>query len=203
MATTMNGHGSVRLFGRERTLHEALGGHRGAPRHIAWTLHPPIWFLILADALADIILWRDKTASAAILAVATVAWWLFEVAEFHFLTLVCYVAMIGMLRATRQAIQGVHRRLSRVVEKLYDIACGKDIKMFILAAVIADCFSSLTLFYLVVLGTMTLPALYERYDSEVDHLVARGVHDLRTHFSDIDSGVLRKIPRGTGASAPK
>ncbi|KAF8705055.1 hypothetical protein HU200_031313 [Digitaria exilis] len=210
----MNGHGSVKLFGRERTLHEALGGHR----------------------VADIILWRDKTASAAILAVATVAWWLFEVAEFHFLTLVCYVAMIGMLvffiwtnastffnlpvprvpetllseRATRQAIQGVHRRLSRVVEKLYDIACGKDIKMFILtvlslyiAAVIADCFSSLTLLYLVVLGTMTLPALYERYDSEVDHLVARGVHDLRTHFADMDSGVLRKIPRGTGASAPK
>jgi len=53
----------------------------------------------------------------------------------------------------------------------------------------------------VVLGTMTLPALYERYESEVDHLVARGVHDLRTHFADMDSGVLRKIPRGTGAAA--
>jgi hypothetical protein len=35
-------------------------------------------------------------------------------------------------RATRQAIQGAHRRLSRLVETLYDIACGKDIKMFIL-----------------------------------------------------------------------
>jgi len=50
---------------------------------------------------------------------------------------------------------------------------------------------------------MTLPALYERYDSEVDHLVARGVHDLRTHFADMDSGVLRKIPRGAGAAAAK
>ncbi|RLM92115.1 reticulon-like protein B9 [Panicum miliaceum] len=214
MATTMHGHGAPRLFGRERTLHAALGG-RGA---------------------ADIILWRDKKASAAILAAATAAWGLFEVAEFHFLTLVCYAAMIGMLvffiwsnafsffnlpvprvpdpetllseRATRQAIQGARRRLSRLVETLYDIACGKDIKMFILtvfslyiASVIADCFSSLTLLYLVVFGTMTLPALYERYDSEVDHLVARGVHDLRTHFADIDSGVLRKIPRGAGAAA--
>ena len=35
-------------------------------------------------------------------------------------------------RATRQAIQGAHRRLSRLVETLYDIACGKDLKMFIL-----------------------------------------------------------------------
>jgi hypothetical protein len=50
---------------------------------------------------------------------------------------------------------------------------------------------------------MTLPALYERYHSEVDHLVARGVHDLRTQFAGMDSGVLSKIPRGAGAAAPK
>jgi hypothetical protein len=30
--------------------------------------------------------------------------------------------------------------------------------------------------FAVVLGTMTLPGLYERYESEVDHLVARGAH---------------------------
>jgi hypothetical protein len=42
-------------------------------------------------------LWRDKTVSASIIAAATVAWFLFEVAEYHFLTLVCYAAMIGML----------------------------------------------------------------------------------------------------------
>jgi len=35
-------------------------------------------------------------------------------------------------RATRQAIQGAHRRLSRLVQTLYDIACGKNLKMFIL-----------------------------------------------------------------------
>jgi len=35
-------------------------------------------------------------------------------------------------RASRQAVQDVHRRLTRLVEKLHDIACGKDIKMFIL-----------------------------------------------------------------------
>jgi hypothetical protein len=50
---------------------------------------------------------------------------------------------------------------------------------------------------------MTLPALYERYESEVDHLVARGVHDLRSQFAEMDSGVLRKIPRVHGAAAAK
>jgi len=55
------------------------------------------FFFGLVVAAADIILWRDKKASASILAAATAAWGLFEVAEFHFLTLVCYAAMVGML----------------------------------------------------------------------------------------------------------
>ncbi|KAL6627477.1 hypothetical protein ACP70R_031203 [Stipagrostis hirtigluma subsp. patula] len=211
MATAMHGHRAPKLFGRERPLHAALGGRRAA----------------------DIILWRDKAVSASIVAGATAAWFLFEIAEYHFLTLVCYAAIIGMLiffiwtnasaflnlpvpripetllseRTTRQVILTLHSRITRLVYKLYDIACGKDLKMFILtvlslyiASAIASCCSSLTLLYLVVLGTMTLPALYEQYESEVDHLVARGVHDLRSHFAEMDSGVLRKIPRGTGAA---
>ncbi|GJN37539.1 hypothetical protein PR202_gb26508 [Eleusine coracana subsp. coracana] len=185
------------------------------------------------DAAADIILWRDKTVSASIVAAATAAWFLFEVAEYHFFSLVCYAVMIGMLvffiwtnasaffnlpvprvpetllseRTTRQVIMTLHSRLTRLAYILYDIACGKDLITFLLtvltlyiASVIADCFSSLTLLYLVVLGTMTVPALYERYESEVDHLVARGVHDLRSQFAEMDSGVLKKIPRGSGAA---
>ena len=61
------------------------------------TESPCVFFFGLVVAAADIILWRDKKASASILAAATAAWGLFEVAEFHFLTLVCYAAMVGML----------------------------------------------------------------------------------------------------------
>lgn len=48
-------------------------------------------------AAADIILWRNKKVSASILAATTAAWALFEVAEYHFLTLACYIAILGML----------------------------------------------------------------------------------------------------------
>lgn len=51
----------------------------------------------LVGSAADIILWRDKTVSASIVAAATAAWFLFEVAEYHFFSLLCYAAMIGML----------------------------------------------------------------------------------------------------------
>uniref|UniRef100_A0A0E0BWV3 Reticulon-like protein n=1 Tax=Oryza meridionalis TaxID=40149 RepID=A0A0E0BWV3_9ORYZ len=212
MAITVRTHRTTKLFGRERPLHDALGGHKAA----------------------DIILWRERRVSASIVAGATVAWYLFEVAGYHFLSLACYLAMLGMLvvfiwanasaffnlpapripeifvseRTTRQLILALHSRLTWFVHRLYDIACGKDIKMFILtvfslfiASVIASCFSSLTLLYLVVLGTMTLPVMYENYESEVDHLVSTAVHDLRSHVGDMDSGVFKKIPRGRGATA--
>jgi hypothetical protein len=48
------------------------------------------------DAAADIILWREKKkVSASILAAA---WFMFEVAECHFFTLLCYAAMVGIAR---------------------------------------------------------------------------------------------------------
>jgi hypothetical protein len=51
------------------------------------------------DAAADIILWREKKkVSASILAEATAAWFMFEVAECHFFTLLCYAAMVGIAR---------------------------------------------------------------------------------------------------------
>lgn len=41
-------------------------------------------------------------------------------------------------RTARQVILGLHRRLTWFVYRLYDIACGKDIKMFILVITIIN-----------------------------------------------------------------
>uniref|UniRef100_A0A453DV17 Reticulon domain-containing protein n=1 Tax=Aegilops tauschii subsp. strangulata TaxID=200361 RepID=A0A453DV17_AEGTS len=58
-------------------------------------------------------------------------------------------------RTAKQVILGLHRRLTWFVHRLYAIACGEDIKKFIMtvvslyiASVVATCFSSLTLLYL-------------------------------------------------------
>jgi len=41
-----------------------------------------------------------------------------------------------------------------------------------------------------------LPALYQRYGIEVDHLAARGSEDIKRFYKRIDSNFLNKIPRG-------
>jgi hypothetical protein len=40
--------------------------------------------------------------------------------------------MVLSEKSTRHLILGLHRRLNWFVHKLYDIACGQDLKMFIL-----------------------------------------------------------------------
>lgn len=108
-------------------------------------------------AVADVLLWRDRNLSAGMLAGATAVWFLFDVAEYNFVTLLCHAALLGMLllflwsvtapllgrapprvpevivseHAFREAAMAVHRKLERSVAVLYDIACGKDLKKFL------------------------------------------------------------------------
>lgn len=63
-----------RLFGREKPVHKVLGG--GKP--------------------ADVFLWRNKKISAGVLGAATAAWVLFELLEYHLLTLVCHCLILSL-----------------------------------------------------------------------------------------------------------
>jgi len=63
-----------RLFGRERPVHKVLGGGKAA----------------------DIFLWKDKKVSAGVLGFATLIWVLFELVEYHLLTLVCHTLIFAL-----------------------------------------------------------------------------------------------------------
>ncbi|KAL0304350.1 UNVERIFIED_CONTAM: Reticulon-like protein B2 [Sesamum radiatum] len=124
-----------RLFGREKPVHKVLGG--GKP--------------------ADIFLWRDKKLSAGVLGVATVIWVLFELLEYHLLTLVCHVLILGLailflwsnactfinksppkipqVILPEDIVLGVASalriELNRAFAILRDIASGRDLKRFL------------------------------------------------------------------------
>lgn len=63
-----------RLFGREKPVHAVLGG--GKP--------------------ADLVLWRNKKISGGVLAGATAIWLLFEIMEYHLLTLVGHCLILSL-----------------------------------------------------------------------------------------------------------
>ncbi|XP_062232635.1 reticulon-like protein B9 [Phragmites australis] len=198
---------TIRLSHRHRSVHKLLGGRK----------------------VADILLWRNRNLSAGILAGATLVWFLFDVVEYNIVTLLCHIALLGMLllfiwlnaaplfdrpppqipevivseHAFREIALTIHYKLAHFVSVLYDISCGKDLKKFLLVigslwilAAVGDTCSFTTLLYVGFLCALTLPALYERYEAEVDHLVAKGGEDLKRFYKKVDSNVLNKIPRG-------
>ncbi|KAL2516719.1 Reticulon-like protein B2 [Abeliophyllum distichum] len=63
-----------RLFGREKPVHKVLGGGKQA----------------------DVFLWRNKKVSAGVLVGATAMWVLFDVLEYHLLTLVCHGLILAL-----------------------------------------------------------------------------------------------------------
>lgn len=128
-----------RLFGREKPVHKVLGG--GKP--------------------ADVFLWRNKKISGSVLASATAIWILFELLEYHLLTLICHSLIFSLAvlflwanastfinkspphipevilpeKPILEAVAGLRHELNRGLAMLHDIAMGKDLKKFL--AVIA------------------------------------------------------------------
>ncbi|KAK4794994.1 hypothetical protein SAY86_012988 [Trapa natans] len=124
-----------RLFGRERPVHHVLGG--GKP--------------------ADVFLWRNKKISAGALGVATALWVLFELLEYHLLTLVCHVLILTLVVVFlwSNAVTCIHKssphipqvfipekpvlefasllrfEINQVLVVLRDIASGRDHKRFL------------------------------------------------------------------------
>lgn len=134
-----------RLFGRERPVHKVLGG--GKP--------------------ADVFLWRNKKISAGALGVATALWILFELLEYHLLTLVCHVLIFGLaiLFLWSNATTFIHKmpphipevsipekpvlefasvlssEINQGIATLREIASGRDLKKFLLVVAVFWVFS--------------------------------------------------------------
>ncbi|KAL8239419.1 hypothetical protein R6Q59_015986 [Mikania micrantha] len=120
----------------------------------------PVHSLLGGGDAADIFLWRKKKKSACILGFATLIWALFEMIEYHLLSLLCHVLMLVLgvhflwsntlnlfYRCPQfpqvaleedtvlQAALVLRLEINTALEVLREIASGKDLKQFL--AVIA------------------------------------------------------------------
>ncbi|KAL3529249.1 hypothetical protein ACH5RR_008571 [Cinchona calisaya] len=130
----------VKLFGRgQRSIHSALGGGK----------------------VADLLLWRKKRISGAVLAGVAVVWFLFEVVEYNFITLLCHILITTMLAlfiwstaadifkwappnipkiilkdSTFQEVTStVHKKFNKFLSQLLYVACGNEPKLFFLGLI--------------------------------------------------------------------
>ncbi|XP_062190486.1 reticulon-like protein B8 [Phragmites australis] len=115
---------------------------------------------------ADVLLWRNKKISSSVLAVATAVWVFFEWLDYHFLTIVSFMLVLGMaVQFAWSSFAGMLSRspsnvprvelpeelfanigaavgaqVNRVLGILQDVSCGRDLKQFLL--VIAGFFAA-------------------------------------------------------------
>ncbi|CAK8574007.1 unnamed protein product [Lathyrus sativus] len=189
------------LFGRP--LHSVLGGGK----------------------IADILLWKDKYLSAAIVAGFSMIWFLFEVVEYNLVTLLCHILIALMLilfvwhnaaglitwrlpdiydfEISDSTTRFIHNKLNMFLRIFFDISTGKDLRFFFVTiaglwimSTIGTFFTTVNLLYTIFVCLVTLPIMYERYEEEVDYLASKGSQDVKRLFSKLDSTVLNRIPRG-------
>ncbi|KAL6555225.1 hypothetical protein OROGR_006483 [Orobanche gracilis] len=167
----------------------------------------------------------DKRLSAAIVAGFSIIFFLFEVAEYNFVTLLCHILMAIMLilfvwynaaglitwrvpkiydlEIPESTFRFFYIKLNLFLRIFYDISTGKDLKLFsvtiiglFIISAIGSYFTTLSLLCIMLLCLMTLPVMYERYEYEVEYLASKGNQDVKRLFNKFDSNVLNKIPRG-------
>ncbi|KAK4400910.1 Reticulon-like protein B2 [Sesamum angolense] len=183
-----------RLFGREKPVHRVLGG--GKP--------------------ADVFLWRDKKVSAGVLGGATAIWVLFDVLEYHLLTLVCHVLIVGLalLFLWSSAMTFINKSPPRIPEVsipeepalkfasalrieinhgfavLRDIASGRDLKKFL--SVIAGLWilSVTSLFSNSYGAAIHCASFYEKYEDQVDSFAEKAIAELKKQYAVLDAKVL-------------
>ncbi|KAH7677624.1 Reticulon domain-containing protein [Dioscorea alata] len=173
-----------RLFGRKEPVHAVLGGGKSA----------------------DIVLWRNKQLSASILAGVTVLWLLFECMGYHLLAFVSHSLILALAVSFiwSNAAAFLNRyEINEAFATYQYVASGKDLKKFLMViaglwivSVVGSWFSFLTLSYIVFVLLYTLPALYEKYEDQVDTAAEKAMVEFNKKYAILDAKFLQKIPRG-------
>ncbi|XP_051114788.1 reticulon-like protein B8 [Andrographis paniculata] len=188
-----------KLFGREKPVHHCLGGGKSA----------------------DVLLWRNKKISAGLLGGAAITWILFEWLNYHFLTLLSFGIVMGMLVqfAWRNVSSSVPRlvipdevfvnagevvgaEVNHVLGYLQDVACEGTMKQFLVvagclfaAAIVGGWCDFLTLIFIGFVAAHTLPVLYEKYEDQIDDFAYSVLEQLQHNYRKLDAGVLSKLPK--------
>ncbi|XP_014490752.1 reticulon-like protein B12 isoform X1 [Vigna radiata var. radiata] len=195
---------SDRLFNRQRTLHEILGGGQ----------------------VADLILWRRKNQTMGILLVTLAVWVVFERSGYTLLSLVSNVFLllivILFLWAKSAAILNrpapplpqlhlseeianevtafIRTRVNDLLSVSQDIALGKDSKLFLkvaaylwLISIIGGLTDFLTLAYTSLFIVLTVPAIYERYEEYIDMYILKGYRKLCFLHVKINEKYVRRV----------
>ncbi|CAM6025519.1 unnamed protein product [Sphagnum balticum] len=195
-----------RLFNRDKSVHQLLGGGQ----------------------VADVLLWRQKHLSISILVGSTVIWFLLEKSQYTLVALLSnilfFTVIVLFVWANLAALlsrpgppvhdltlsedvvlstaSALRVELNKVLEVVQDVARGKDFKLFLkvvallwIISTVASRVNFLTALWIGVILAHTIPFIYDKYEDIIDDHVLRAGDEVQKHYNKFDAAVLSKIPR--------
>ncbi|KAI3681820.1 hypothetical protein L6452_36625 [Arctium lappa] len=144
--------------------------------------------------VVDVFLWRNKKIYASILGGATASWVLFELLDYHLVTLVCHVLVLVFAilfmwsnaskfinksppsipevrileDALRRVAVALRIEINRFLDILRDFASGRDMKKFLTIVVGLWVLSIVESWCDFLTLFYTIPVLYGKYEEHVD-----------------------------------
>nr|CAD1833082.1 unnamed protein product [Ananas comosus var. bracteatus] len=195
-----------RLFGRQRSMHQIIGGGKAA----------------------DVILWKWRRISFGIIIVATAAWILFEKSGLSFLTVCSDVLLILIVvqfirvktaalldkqlkplpelvlseEMVNNAAASFRVKVNHMLLMAHDITLGKDFRLFFqvvvflwLLSVVGGFISFVTFVYIGIIVSITIPALYNKFEAHVDRCAGLVHQKFSKHYKIVDENVISRLPR--------
>ncbi|KAF8020377.1 hypothetical protein BT93_G0931 [Corymbia citriodora subsp. variegata] len=190
---------------RRLSVHQALGG----------------------GCVADLLLWKNWTGGATLLAGATALWFVFERAGYNVISFAANVLslLVAILFLWAKSASLLNRplpplpdlkvseesvvKIANVIQEwgnytlsiAHDITVGHNLKLFLQVALglwlisyIGSLFNFVTLVYIGVILSLTVPLLYDKYQEIIDQKLYRAHKAIQALLLQIDNNVLKKIP---------
>ncbi|CAA0352794.1 unnamed protein product [Arabidopsis thaliana] len=175
-------------------------------------------------AVADLCLWKDKINSGITLVMATLFWFLLEFMEARLVPLLCSILLLLMLLLflwvkfgevffTRRPptpeelnqpdspLKTLFLMMEGHLLMLYEIAYGKDNKTFLKTILyvaiiynIGSYISLLTILYICLVCSMTIPVVYMQFQELIDSFMGK-VSEEKNNLLEVFKQVVSKIPR--------
>lgn len=200
------GAGGFKLLNRHGTVHQFMGGGRTADV-LLWKRRRVSFGVIVVATVAWLIFERSglpflSVCSDVLLLLIVLMFIRANYAAYRNRQLESLTELEVSEEMVNNAAASFRVKINYLLLMAHDITVGKDFRLFFqvvaclwLLSAIGSYFSFFTLAYIGTLLSITVPALYSRFEARVDRYCGMIHKSISHHYKVVDENVISRIPR--------